>query len=54
MLGMVIKLVGGRGVGWGVGGANSGIIIAVAVFDGTGVVVTVIAHRYCSLMTAVI
>ena len=46
MLGMVIELVvGGRGVGWGVGRANSGIITAVAVIDGTGVVVTVTAHR---------
>ena len=45
MLGMVVELVEGRGVGGGVGRANSGIFIAVAVIDGTIVAVTVNAHR---------
>ena len=46
MLGMVIELVGGRGVGWVVGRAGRGIIIVVAVIDGTiVVVVTANVHR---------
>ena len=54
MLGMVVELVGGRGVGWGVGRANNGIIIVVAVIDGIIIVGTVYAHRdYYSMMAVI-
>ena len=54
MLGMIVELVGGRGMGRGVGKASSGIITAVAVIDGTIVVVTVNAHRdYYSMMAVI-
>jgi len=40
MLGLVVKFLGGRGVGWGMGRANSGIFIAVVGINGRISVVT--------------